>query len=146
MNIIKASFAQLEDVAILFNEYRIFYQQQSDLDRAKKFIKARLENQDSIIFMAVEGKEALGFAQLYPSFTSVGTNRIYILNDLYVKSASRGTGVGRALMQAAKKFAKEQGAVKLVLQTEKSNHAGRTLYESEGFKLDGDFLIYELRL
>ena len=41
----------LNDVSSLFNDYRVFYEQPSDINGAKSFIKDRLNNKDSIIFI-----------------------------------------------------------------------------------------------
>ncbi|HIN13128.1 MAG TPA: GNAT family N-acetyltransferase, partial [Gammaproteobacteria bacterium] len=80
-----ANASHLDELARLFNLYRIFYEQKDDLDRAYNFIKARLVNQQSIVFVAEDDSNQLsGFVQLYPSFCSVSTIPILILYDLYV--------------------------------------------------------------
>ena len=69
-----ANESHLDELARLFNLYRIFYEQKDDLDRAYDFIKARLVNQQSIVFVAEDDPDQLsGFVQLYPSFCSVST-------------------------------------------------------------------------
>ncbi|GAB3430858.1 hypothetical protein [Niabella aquatica] len=67
MQTIKISKAQGELVYELFNKYRIFYKQPSDIEAAKKFIQERLNNNESVIFVVLtdEGIPA-GFTQLYP--------------------------------------------------------------------------------
>ena len=108
--IILANKSHLDELARLFNLYRIFYEQKDDLDRAYHFIKARLINQQSIIFVAEDDPDQLsGFVQLYPSFCSVSTIPILILYDLYVDQNHRGKGIGRLLMNQARDFAKEKG-------------------------------------
>ena len=68
----KASIDDLLPLAMLFDTYRQFYQQTPDLALAKAFIVARLNNQDSVIFVAETSDEKLvGFCQIYPSFCSV---------------------------------------------------------------------------
>ncbi|MGO4531841.1 GNAT family N-acetyltransferase [Paenibacillus sp. 2TAF8] len=49
----------IAEVSRLFNEYRMFYGQDSDLERASSFIQERMSNQDSIVFIAEcnEGRE-----------------------------------------------------------------------------------------
>jgi ribosomal protein S18 acetylase RimI-like enzyme len=149
MRILRATITHLDDVVRLFNSYRMFYKQSSDLPRCKKFIEQRLKNKDSVIFLAftsnAEGEQARGFTQLYPTFTSVGTNKIFVLNDLYVDESERNKGVGKALLDMAKDFAIEQGASKLTLMTAKDNPAQK-LYEHEGYKKDEMFMHYNLLL
>ena len=83
--IIHAKNEHLDFVTQLFNDYRVYYEQEPDLQRASNFIKARLSREDSVIFLALSNesdmKIALGFTQLYPSFSSVSTKRLWILNE-----------------------------------------------------------------
>lgn len=89
MNIRQALPADAAAIAPLFNQYREFYKQASDLEGAEAFLKARLEKEESVIFIAEENGEFIGFTQLYPAFSSVAMKRIYILNDLFVASSVR---------------------------------------------------------
>lgn len=94
-----AEQADLGALAILFDAYRVFYKQESDLPAADSFLRDRFRLRDSTIFMATQGdSEPVGFVQLYPSFSSVSMRRIFILNDLFVAPVARRTGVeiGRA--------------------------------------------------
>ena len=97
-----AGIDDLPALAALFDGYRVFYGPPSDPLRAGAFLRERLERGDSHLLLAVDGQGgALGFAQLYPAFTSVGTAPIEILNDLFVEARARGHGVGRALLRRA---------------------------------------------
>ena len=51
---------------------------------------------------------AIGFTQLYPSFSSLSLKSVWILNDLYVYEEYRKQGVGKMLLDAAKEFALKQ--------------------------------------
>ncbi|HBR54070.1 MAG TPA: GNAT family N-acetyltransferase [Flavobacteriaceae bacterium] len=140
--ILHANISNLKQLTSLFNEYRIFYKQPSDIERAKQFLSERLLRKDSIIFMALSNAgEAMGFTQLYPSFSSVSTQRTYILNDLYVSEAHRNKGIGEALMERAKQFAISEGAKGITLETEVDNPA-QHLYERLGWKKDDDKFHY----
>lgn len=130
----------------LFDLYRQFYHQKSDLKLAKKFISDRLKNSESIIFIALKDKEAVGFVQLYPSFSSVSAKKTLILNDLYVTSAARKYGVGKNLMDAAKKYAMKNKAKRLVLSTAKDNTRAKSLYESLGYIIDNKYDNYSLEI
>ncbi len=147
MNIKRAMISDLDDVSFLFNEYRIFYGQPSDLEGAKKFIKERMELQESIIFLA-KNKDGLpaGFVQLYPIFTSVGMKRKWLLNDLFVAKESRRHGVGKALMNQAKEFALETKAAGILLETTKDNVNAQALYESAGYEKENSVYFYNLSL
>jgi GNAT superfamily N-acetyltransferase len=85
----------------LFDGYRHFYRQASEPDRIRKFLLDRFEHNQSVIFVALKGGTAVGFTQLYPSFSSGGLARIFILNDLFVDAGARHIGAGSALLLAA---------------------------------------------
>ena len=80
--------ATVEDIVPLFDEYRIFYEKESDPAGAFEFLKERLEKKESVIIAAYETMEekeiAVGFTQLYPGYSSVRMIKFFILNDLYV--------------------------------------------------------------
>ena len=121
-------------VAPLFDAYRVFYKQPSDLARATEFLQARLSNQQSTLFFATDASgKAVGFVQLYPSFSSVSTQTVWILNDLYVTPNARRQGVAKLLMHRARDFAKATGAKGLSLETSHDNINGQALYESLGY-------------
>ena len=139
----RADLGDLGVLAPMFDAYRQFYGQTTDLTGAENFLRQRLDESESVIFLALYANAGVGFAQLYPTFTSVGMKRKWILNDLFVVSDQRRTGVGRALMNSAKDFAYETGAQGLVLETQKINLAAQALYESLGWIRQKDF--YRLR-
>jgi len=85
----QASIQDIDQLALLFAEYRVFYQQSFDPEAAKQFLQERITNQESIIFIAIDDGKYAGFTQLYPSFSSVGMKKIWILNDLYVALSHR---------------------------------------------------------
>ncbi|MDR6123372.1 ribosomal protein S18 acetylase RimI-like enzyme [Bacillus sp. SLBN-46] len=142
MLIQKATIDELEVVTELFDLYRVFYEQASDLNAAKEFLKERIVNEESVIFVALEDNEALGFVQLYPSFSSVSMKRSWVLNDLYVKKQARGKGVGENLINTALHFAKETGAKGVLLETGKENINAQRLYEKIGFVKETNYFYY----
>jgi GNAT superfamily N-acetyltransferase len=147
VQVIRAESKHLELVAPLFDLYRQFYEQPSDLVGARDFISARLQKGDSVIFLALEEDgRALGFTQLYPTFSSTWMKRLWTLNDLFVRNDVRKKGVGQALMERARQWAVETGAHGLQLETAKDNHAAQRLYEGMGWKRDNYFYVYELKV
>ena len=139
--------ADLEDVARLFDLYRQFYRQPPDRALAQRFISARLERNDSVILVASIGAGALaGFTQLYPTLCSVSAAPIFVLYDLFVAESARRRGVARALMAAARAYAKGTGAVRLELATARSNVGAQALYESLGWLRDEEFHRYSLEV
>ncbi len=141
-----AGMGDADDVAQLFDGYRVFYEQASSLEAARTFIAARLSRRDSTILLARDRKTktALGFVQLYPSYSSVSMRAIWILNDLFVDPRARGRGVGRRLMEAARDFARKSGALRLELATAKTNATAQRLYHAVGYVEDEVFLRFSL--
>ena len=137
MTIRQARPDDLEALTKLFDGYRVFYDQASDMKGATDFLTQRLTKQDSIILIALDQRaHAMGFTQLYPSFSSVSMQPLWILNDLYVTPENRGNGAGKALIEAAQDLATKQGWKGLVLETAADNPA-RQLYERTGWERDG---------
>lgn len=145
--IVRAELKHLEELGRLFNLYRIFYEEEDDIEKATNYITARFKNEDSIIFASRSQDSTLnGFVQLYPSYCSVSTIPILILYDLFVDESERAKGKGRLLMNAARDYAKENGYKRLELSTAKDNYIGQSLYESLGYALDKEFLQYSLEI
>jgi ribosomal protein S18 acetylase RimI-like enzyme len=144
---LRATAADLEAVAKLFDAYRGFYQQPSNLAQSRAFIAERMAGNESAIFLAQdENAEALGFVQLYPTFSSIDAHRTWLLSDLFTAPVARGRGVGRLLMNTARDFAVQTGAKGLVLETATDNFTAQGLYESLGYVRDTGYYTYVLDL
>ena len=141
----RAGLGDLDQLAPLFDAYRRFYRQPGDLPRARDFLRERLQRDESVILLAVQDGAAVGFTQLYPMFSSVRTARIWILNDLYVAEQARRSGAARGLLDAAARFAREEGAARLMLETGRDNAPARALYRAAGWSED-DSQWYSLSL
>ena len=138
-----ASMANLQSVAVLFNQYRQFYEQGSDLALATEFIQQRMQNAESVILLAEDAQgKPLGFCQLYPSFCSVEAKPIYSLYDLFVLPEHRANGIGRNLLLNAEVLAKRNGKCRMDLTTAKNNLKAQSVYESLGWKRDDIFYAY----
>ncbi|WP_296282001.1 GNAT family N-acetyltransferase [Pseudoxanthomonas sp.] len=129
----RTGLTHLDVVARLFDQYRGFYGQPSDPALATAFIRARMERDESVIFLAWNDDAAVGFTQLYPAFSSVSASRVWILNDLLVVPEARRKGVARALLSAAAEFARADGALRLELETDHDNTSAQALYRAMGW-------------
>lgn len=146
IQVVQATSDDLHIAAPLFDQYRQFYAQPSDLAKAHQFLKERLERNESVVYLAIDTSsgEGLGFTQLYPTFSSISARPAWILNDLFVRSDRRKTGVATRLLEAAKQHAAATNAKGLSLSTAVSNIAAQSLYESFGFTRDDQFYHYDL--
>ena len=68
----------------MFNKYRMFYKQSSDLELAEGYLKERLENNEAQVFIAYskEVSQLFGFTLLYPKFSSVSAKKNWHIGDL----------------------------------------------------------------
>ncbi len=143
----RATAADVEAVAALFDAYRQFYEQAPDRAAARAFIGARIDRQESVILLAEdERQQACGFCQLYPTFCSVEAAPIYALYDLFVPATARRAGIGRALLLAAEAQARQAGCARMDLTTARTNLQAQALYESLGWVRDEVFFAYNRHL
>lgn len=139
----KATIQDLKQLAELFDQYRIFYHKDSNIPAAENFLKERIENQDSEIFVAETDRKLVGFVQLYPLFSSTRMKRYWLLNDVYVNENFRGKGFSKKLIEEAKELAKSTNSAGVLLETGKSNDIGNKLYPSCGFEIYDEVNFYE---
>ena len=143
MQIREAKLSDLENLSDLFNSYRMFYGKKSDLKVANEFLRSRIENKDSKIFVCDLNNELSGFVQLYPIFSSTRVSKYWLLNDLFVDIKKRGKGYSKLLIERSKELVIESKACGMMLETEKSNDIGNMLYPSTGFKKNKLSNFYE---
>jgi len=148
LRVIEADVRMVGLAAGLFDAYRQFYGQRSDLEAARQFLTVRLANRQSIVLLAVADEPAvgLGFAQVYPTFSSIHMRPVWIINDLFVAHEARRRGVGRLLLEATATMALAAGACRVVFSSAKENEAAKSLYEVSGYRLDRAFDHYERSL
>ncbi len=138
----QAVLADLEALASLFDQYRRFQGQPGNLPAASAFLRDRFDHGESVLFIAFDGETPVGFAQLYPSFSSVTLSRVYILNDLYVAEAGRRRGVASALLAALEAYAWTFGAARVTLNVARDNTSAQALYQSQGWSQDQQFHMF----
>ena len=138
----QAAFSDLDELAQLFDQHRVFHGQKSDLSAGRAFLRARFDHGESVLFIAHENATPLGFAQLYPSYSSTALARVFILNDLFVHEAGRRKGVASQLLAAVEAYAWAHGAARVTLNVVRDNQPGQALYETQGWCKDAQFFMY----
>ena len=136
LTIRRAGPGDVPTAANLFTEYLPFFQRHLSSEAVTTFVEERLRAADSVIFIAFDGDRAIGMAQVYPTFSSLAMERAWVLNDLFVAPAARGTGAGRALLRRVCEGAERAGCVHVALETAEDNVKAQGLYQSEGFERD----------
>lgn len=143
MIIRKATIGDIRQLAVLFDAYRVFYEKDSDVAKARAFLSDRIQQNESVIFVAENEENILtGFVQLYPLFSSTRMKRLWLLNDLFVAPEQRSRGISVALIDAAKELCRSTDSCGMMLETAKSNTIGNRLYPKTGFELDNAHNYY----
>ncbi|MFC4063363.1 GNAT family N-acetyltransferase [Actinoplanes subglobosus] len=142
----RAGAGDMPEVAALFAGYLDFYQRPAPAERVLAFLRERQDRGEAVLLLArtADGTPA-GFANVYPTFSSLSMAPVWTLNDLFVAPTARRTGAGRALVRACATEARAAGAVGVQLQTAPDNHTAQALYRAEGFEPD-TFAAYYLPL
>jgi GNAT superfamily N-acetyltransferase len=138
----QAVLSDLEDLALLFDQYRGFQGQPTDTAAARTFLRERFNHGESVVFIAQDGADAVGFAQLYPSFSSVSLSRVLVLNDLFVAEAGRRKGTASKLLMDIEAYALAVGATRISLNVARHNSSAQELYVSQGWTPDEQFFMY----
>ncbi len=150
VRVLRATRRHLDMLTELFDAYLTFYRQAHTCDCIRAYLAARIARKESAIFIALEGMgsemRAVGFAQLYPTFSSLRLSRMWVLNDLYTIPSRRRTGVAHLLLAAARTMAVGTSATHVELLTERTNRAAQRVYESVGYRRDECFYRYEQEL
>lgn len=138
----QAGFNDLEDLAKLFNEYRVFYGKTPDIEAAYTFLKHRINRGESLIFVAYDQQSMVGFMQLYPVFSSTRMKPMWLLNDLFVSKNYRQAGYASQLIRAAQTYCKQNNQCGLLLETAINNIEANPLYLKHGFELQNEQNFY----
>ena len=146
IKIIKAKKANYKEVGFLFDLYRQFYKYKTEIKKSTKYIKERISKKESTIFLCYCDKEPAGFVQLYETFDSLNINKKLVLYDLYVKKEFRQIGIGKSLMDIAKKFGHKKKIKLIELSTAITNKKAQSLYESLEYKRDKEYYNYYLEI
>ena len=143
LEIARAKLADAGELHPLVEKYRAFYKQQPNA-KTLDYLKARLENDEAMVFIARSDEVAVGFTMIYPTFSTVSLSNVWLLNDLYVEEANRGQRIASKLMETAESAAREAGATRVFLRTANDNTTAQSLYEGRGYLQDEVFRRYDL--
>jgi GNAT superfamily N-acetyltransferase len=103
-----------------------------DADRARSAISAAIEDPEAAVLVAERRGELLGLCTAYLDMNSVRFGPRCWVEDLAVSPDNRSQGVGKALLDAAKDWARERGATHLELDSGDARADAHRFYEREG--------------
>jgi ribosomal protein S18 acetylase RimI-like enzyme len=148
LEIVLAEVEHLDAVAMLLDRYRMFRGQVSNLPAVRHFLFERMLNHESVIFLAQDkiSGQAFGFLQLFPTFSSLALDAVWILSELFVMPEVRGQGVASKLTLEAIDLVRKRQDRGLLLEIPPDNQEARELFESLGFAPDEAALHYVYRV
>jgi GNAT superfamily N-acetyltransferase len=102
-----------------------------DADRARDAIAQAIEDQESAVLVAEHRGELIGLCTAYLDLNSVRFGVRCWVEDLAVSPEHRSQGVGKALLDRAKDWARERGASHLELDSGDARDEAHRFYERE---------------
>ena len=108
-----------------------------------------LDDPQQAIYVALDGAEAIGFAQAslrHDYVEGTETSPVGYLEGVCVAASHRRRGVGRQLAQACKDWARTQGCTEFASDTQLGNTAGQAFHRALGFAETGRIVCYRQKL
>lgn len=123
----------LADLVPLVVAYCAFYEAAPEVGALEALSRALMADpaREGIQLVARGGDrgEALGFATVYWTWSTTTATRLAVMNDLFVVSEARGTGVAQALIAGCAARAQAHGAAELQWVTAPDNLRAQTVYD-----------------
>jgi ribosomal protein S18 acetylase RimI-like enzyme len=127
--------AEIEQLAELFDRYRIHYGEAADASRTAiaSWLQGNTSSGPLKAFVAEDNGAFVGFAITMTVPASLQLGHFWQIRDLFVLPNHRRRGVGRMLLDFIRAAAIRAGALRLVLQTEADNTSALRLYAESGY-------------
>lgn len=146
MTLVPAQLTHVQGIVPIMEEYRKFCGFDSKEEQTQAFLTHLIKDNKSVMLLVIEeqSQQIMGFVNLYPSYSTLALQPIWLLNDLAVSRQFRGRGLAKFLINGALEFAKESGAIRIEFKTEMTNTRAQALYNSLGFSIDKDNVYYRV--
>lgn len=126
----------LDDLLPLMRGYCDFYEVAPSDASLRALSLTLIANPDTsgiqLIARTDGDRTAVGFATLYWTFSTLAASAIGLMNDLYVDPQSRGSGIGRALIEACEAECAGRGLPLLEWETAPGNTTAQAVYDKLG--------------
>ena len=87
----------------------------------------------TLIFLAYRDRHAIGLATCFRGFSTFTARPLINISDLSILPEFRGRGLGRQLLAAVERRARELGCCRVTLEVQENNRSARRMYEAYGF-------------
>ena len=146
MEILTVAERDLDELLPLMRAYCDFYEVAPSDDALLAMSRALLadpEREGVQLIARGDDGEALGFATVFWSWSTLSASRLGVMNDLFVDPGARGGGAADALIKACAERAAEHGAPSIEWETAKDNLRAQGVYDRIGGKRS-EWLSYSL--
>jgi GNAT superfamily N-acetyltransferase len=137
----------LDELLPLMRGYCDFYEvspSDADLLAMSRALIADPEREGLQLIARGEDGEAIGFATIFWTWSTLSAARIGVMYDLFVAVPARGKGVADALIAACAERCRGRGVTSLDWTTAKDNHRAQAVYDRIGATRDERWLDYSL--
>jgi len=126
--------ADLSELLPLMRSYCDFYEVAPSDDELLALSRALIADpeREGVQLLARDQGRGVGFATIYWSWATTSAERIGVMNDLFVATEARGSGLAESLIQACRAECAARGAGKLTWQTAPDNAAAIKVYDRVG--------------
>lgn len=140
-----ATRADRPALVALIRAYLDFYKAPQPVEAALQAFLDRLEadRTRAVQLVAEQDGRLVGFASLFASFDTLVAAEILVMNDLFVMEPQRRQGVGQALFDASRRYARDHGYVRLDWVTASDNQVARRFYDRNG-GVAGPWVAYSI--
>lgn len=107
----------------------------------RDMIPGLMAHPTTLVFLALCDAQPVGVAVCFRGFSTFYAQPLINIHDLAVLADFRGRGIGRRLLDAVERAARDSGCCKLTLEVRESNTRAKGIYESIGFsqgQIDGE--------
>ena len=134
MKIERVGEADLSELLPLMRSYCDFYEVAPSDDELLALSRALIADpeREGVQLLARDQGRGVGFATIYWSWATTSAERIGVMNDLFVATEARGSGLAESLIQACRAECAARGAGKLTWQTAPDNAAAIKVYDRVG--------------
>ena len=132
--ITRVGTADLDDLLPLMRGYCDFYEVSPSGEQLRALALTLLEHPDTSgrQLIAREAGEAVGFATIFWSYSTLSAAAIGVMNDLYVAPQARGKGLGAQLIRACEAECSAHGVGILEWETAPANARAQSVYDRFG--------------
>ncbi len=144
ISLIRASADEIHTVFTLTRELMKYHNALDIFTLTEKRLAELIKNEVIHSYVALVDGKPMGVMNFFWKYTTFTGRKILYIEDLYVRSETRKSGVGRALIEKAKELAKANDCEQIELKCSDWNTTSAQFYEHIGFKAEKQWITYTM--